>query len=148
MSKRHKSHPAGRRLDAHDGSGLAALRPHVEDLLARGKTRDAVEAAKRLYKETRSVEAEALLVDAYAARIRALIATGMSREARELASLVVERHPGTGCASCRWSARARTACRRRPGAPRWDLAPFTAGLLVAKWWQSDASDESNQDRSE
>jgi hypothetical protein len=54
-----------------------------------------VEAAKRLYKETRSVETEALLVDAYAARIRALIATEMSREACELASLVVERYPGT-----------------------------------------------------
>ena len=95
MSKRHKNHPSGRRIDALDGSGLAAVRPHVEDLLARGKTRDAVEAARRLYKETRSLEAEALLVDAYAARIRALIATRMAREARELASLVVERHRGT-----------------------------------------------------
>ena len=54
-----------------------------------------MEAAKQLYKEARGVETEALLVDAYAARIRALIATGMSREARELASLVVDRYPGT-----------------------------------------------------
>jgi len=124
MSKRDKSHPAGRRFDVHDGSGLAALRPHVEDLLARGRTRDAVEAAKRLYKETRSVEAEALLVDAYAARIRALIATGMSREARELASLVVERHPGTGV---RILPLVRESAARADG----DLGPLLAALASA-----------------
>jgi hypothetical protein len=124
MSKRHKSHPGGRRFDAHDRSGLAALRPHVEDLLARGKTRDAVEVAKRLYKETRSVEAEALLVDAYAARIRALIATGMSREARELASLVVERHPVTGV---RILPLVRESAARADG----DLGPLLAALASA-----------------
>jgi hypothetical protein len=124
MSKRHKSHPGGRRLDALAGSGLAALRPHVEDLLARGKTRDAVEAAKRLYKETRSVEAEALLVDAYAARIRALIATGMSREARELASLVVERHPGT---RVRIMPLVRESAARADG----DLGPLLTALAAA-----------------
>lgn len=93
MSQRHKNRPPAPRVDAPEG--LAAKRAHVEDLLARGKARDAVEAAKQLYKEARTVETEALLVDAYAARIRALIATGMSREARELASLVVDRYPGT-----------------------------------------------------
>ena len=91
MSQRHKNRPAAPGVAASDGSDLSAQRARVEDLLARGKTRDAVEAAKQLYKQTRSVETEALLVDAYAARIRALLATGMSREARELASLVVER---------------------------------------------------------
>ena len=95
MSQRHKNRPAVPGVDALAGSDLSAQRARVEDLLARGKTRDAVEAAKQLYKQTRSVETESLLVDAYAARIRALIATGMSREARELASLVVERYPGT-----------------------------------------------------
>lgn len=124
MSKRHKNHPAGRRLAANDGSGLAELRPRVEDLLARGKTRDAVEAAKRLYKETRSVEAEALLVDAYAARIRALIATGMSREARELASLVVERHPGT---RVRIMPLVRESAARADG----DLGPLLTALAAA-----------------
>jgi len=124
MSKRHKSQPAGRRLDALDGSGLAALRAHVEDLLARGKTRDAVEAARRLYKETRSVEAEALLVDAYAGRIRALIATGMSREARELASLVVERHPGT---RVRIMPLLRESAARADG----DLGPLLTALAAA-----------------
>ena len=93
MSQRHKHRPAAPRVDVPEG--LAAQRAHVADLLARGKTRDAVEVAKQLYKQARSVETEALLVDAYAARIRALIATGMAREARELASLVVERYPGT-----------------------------------------------------
>ena len=95
MSQRHKNRSAAPSADAPEGSGFAAQRAHVEDLLARGKARDAVEAAKQLYKQTRGVETEALLVDAYAARIRALIATGMSREARELASLVVDRYPGT-----------------------------------------------------
>ena len=95
MSKRHTRHSAGPRVDAPAGSEPAAWRSHVEALVARGKTRDAVEAAKQFYKETRSLDAEALLVEAYAARIRALIAAGMPREARELASLVVGRFPGT-----------------------------------------------------
>lgn len=93
MSQRHKHRPPASRVEAPEG--LTARRAHVEDLLARGKVRDAVDAAKQLHKEARSVETEALLVGAYAARIRALIATGMSREARELAALVVDRYPGT-----------------------------------------------------
>jgi hypothetical protein len=124
MSKRRKSHAAAPRVSPHDGAGLAALRSHVEDLLARGKTRDAVEAARRLYKETRSVEAETLLVDAYAARIRALIATGLSREAHELASLVVERHPGT---SARIMPLVRESAVRVDG----DLGPLLAALASA-----------------
>ncbi len=124
MSKRHKNHPAGARVNAQGDAGLVALRSHVEDLLARGKSRDAVEAAKRSYKETRSVEAEALLVDAYAARIRALIATGMSREARELASLVVERHPGT-------RARVMPLVHESAARADGDLGPLLAALASA-----------------
>ncbi len=124
MSKRHKSRPGTPRVDAQDSSGFVALRSRIEDLLSRGKTRDAVETAKRLYKETRSVEAEALLVDAYAARIRALIATGMSREARELASLVVDRHPGT---QARIMPLVRESAARADG----DLRPLLAALASA-----------------
>ena len=80
MSKRHKRHPAGPRVEGPAGSEPAAWRSHVEALLTRGKTRDAVEVAKRFYKETRSLDAEVLLVGAYEARIRALMAGGMSRE--------------------------------------------------------------------
>lgn len=123
MSKRHKRHSAAPGV-AHDGSGLATLRSHVTDLLARGKTRDAVEAARQLYKETRGPEEEALLVDAYAARIRALIATGLSREARELASLVVERHPGT-------RARILPLVRESVALADGDLGPLLAALPPA-----------------
>jgi hypothetical protein len=97
MSKRRSpsSPPVGSPAGGPARADHAALRAHVQALLARGKTRDAVEAARQLYKATRALEAEALLVDAYEARIRALMAGGMPREARELAALVVERHPGT-----------------------------------------------------
>lgn len=124
MSKRARNHPPSLQGDAPDSSGLAARRSSVEELLARGKTRDAVEAARRLYKETRSVEAEALLVDAYAARIRALLASGLSREARDLAALVAERHPGT---------RARVMPLVRESAVRadGDLAPLLTALVSA-----------------
>lgn len=121
MSKRHKGQRPGPRVDARDGSALGEGRSQVESFLARGKTRDAVEAARRLYKETRSLEAETLLVDAYAARIRALMAAGMSREAQELASLVVERHRGT------W-ARIMPLVRESAARAGGDLGPLLAAL--------------------
>ncbi|PYN97881.1 MAG: hypothetical protein DMD91_16430 [Candidatus Rokuibacteriota bacterium] len=124
MSKRRRPPPSASRTDAPDGSGVAAVRAHVDDLLARGKTRDAVEAARQLYKAARTAETEALLVDAYGARIRALMATGLTREARELASLVVERHPGT-------RARILPLLHETAARAGGDLGPLLAGLASA-----------------
>jgi hypothetical protein len=73
--------------------GPEAWRAHVEALLARGQTRDAVEAAKQCLKQAPGPEAEALAVEAYQARIQALMTSGMHQEARALAMLVSERFP-------------------------------------------------------
>ena len=61
-------------------------------LLAKGKTRPAVELAKEIHKRYDSPKTEALLVDAYAARIRSLLETGLKKEARELFELVQQRY--------------------------------------------------------
>jgi predicted negative regulator of RcsB-dependent stress response len=62
-------------------------------LIARGKSRDAVEMAKQCLKHTPGPEAEALAVQAYAARIEALQASGLHREAQAIGALVRERFP-------------------------------------------------------
>ncbi len=61
-------------------------------LLAKGKTKPAVELAKEIHKRCGWPESEALLVDAYAARIRSLLKTGLKEEAKALFELVRERH--------------------------------------------------------
>jgi len=65
----------------------------IESLIASGKNRDAVEAAKQYLKHAPGPEAEALAVKAYTARIEALQASGMHREAQALGALVSERFP-------------------------------------------------------
>jgi hypothetical protein len=62
-------------------------------LIARGKSRDAVEAAKQYLKHTPGPDAEAFAVKAYTARIEALQASGLHREAQALGALVRERFP-------------------------------------------------------
>lgn len=95
MSKHHKHRRVERPSQdlAQDPTGVApaAWRARVESLLAAGKSREAVEAAKQFLKETRSPEAESVVVVAYEARIRALMAKGMYRDARALAAMVGER---------------------------------------------------------
>jgi hypothetical protein len=67
--------------------------PQIDALLAAGKTHDAVEAAKHLLKQAPGPEAEAVVVKAYQARLQALIASGLPKEAHSLGQLVVERFP-------------------------------------------------------
>src|SRR6266436_1195918 len=91
---KHKNHlGTGRRALSPSGPGLEAWRTRIESLLASGKSRDAVEAAKQCLKYTPGPDAEALAVKAYAARIEALQASGMHREAQALGTLVRERFP-------------------------------------------------------
>ena len=68
-------------------------RARVESLIASGKTREALDLAKQWFKETRSAEAEALVIAAYEARIAAMLAQGLYDEATALAALVGERFP-------------------------------------------------------
>lgn len=93
MSKHKKHHGTGKRLQPPSDPGLEAWRTRIESLLASGKNRDAVEAAKQCLKHTPGPEAEALAVKAYAARIEALQASGMHREAQALGAIVSERFP-------------------------------------------------------
>src|SRR4051794_1700645 len=93
MSKRKKHPGPGKHPQSPSEPGLEAWRMHIESLLASGKSRDAVEAAKQYLKYTPGPDAEALAVQAYTARIEALQASGMHREAQALGTLVRERFP-------------------------------------------------------
>jgi hypothetical protein len=62
-------------------------------LLSRGKTAEAMALAKEEWRRTKTPGAESELVAAYVARIDELARSGMLREARDLAQLVLERHP-------------------------------------------------------
>jgi hypothetical protein len=94
MSRKHKhKHP-------HKSPGAIVGCPDLEsgtiqirDLLNRGKSRPALEAAKELHKSLKSAESEALLIDAYLARVRDLLALGLEIEANALLDLVRSRHP-------------------------------------------------------
>jgi tetratricopeptide (TPR) repeat protein len=91
---KHKKQQRLSRL-GHQSTGLATGegRARVEALLANGKTRDAVEAAKQLLKQAPDPDAEALVVRAYQARMQALQASGMHKETQALGALVSERFP-------------------------------------------------------
>ena len=88
MPRHKKHHGTGKRVQPPSGPGLETWRIRIESLIARGKSRDAVEAAKQYLKHTPGAEAEALAVKAYAARIEALQASGLHREAQAIGALV------------------------------------------------------------
>ncbi len=74
------------------GQGQSS-RVRLEQLLAAGDTRGAVEAAKVLVREEPGEAAEALAVRAYGERVRMLIAEGLGREAAAIAAILRERFP-------------------------------------------------------
>jgi hypothetical protein len=80
MSKRNKR-AADRRPVQPPSTSLPESRARIEALIAAGKAREALDLAKQLFKETRSGEAEALLIAAYEARIHAMLARGLYDEA-------------------------------------------------------------------
>jgi hypothetical protein len=73
--------------------GAAAAEASVRQLIANGKSKAAVESAKELHKAQATAASEALLVDAYAARIQSLIDQNLEVEAAALLELVRERYP-------------------------------------------------------
>jgi hypothetical protein len=93
MPKHKKLHGPGQRTQPPSGPGREAWPSRIESLIARGKSRDAVEAAKQYLKHTPGPDAEAFAVKAYTARIEALQASGLHREAQALGALVSERFP-------------------------------------------------------
>ena len=65
----------------------------MRQLIANGKSRTALENAKEFHKTQRSEASEALLLDAYAARIQSLLDQNLATEAKSLLELVCERFP-------------------------------------------------------
>src|SRR2546423_8021882 len=65
----------------------------IRQLIANGKQKTALDRAKEIHKAYRNAASEALLVDAYAARIQALIGQNLTVEANSLLGLVQERYP-------------------------------------------------------
>ena len=65
----------------------------VRQAIERESTKTALERAKELHKRLGTPESESLLIEAYAARIKGMMAKGMVPEAKALADLVVHRFP-------------------------------------------------------
>ncbi len=65
----------------------------VTTLLAKGESGPALEQAKRIHKRCHTASSEALLLEAYLARIPALAERGLEHEAKSLMQLVRERYP-------------------------------------------------------
>ncbi len=67
----------------------------IEQLLAKGNSKTAVDLAKTAYKHSPNPESERLLVTAYAARIASMESHGLHPEAKALFDMVWERYPGS-----------------------------------------------------
>src|SRR5215472_2499613 len=81
--------PAGRTADP---GLLISQGGEVRTLLARGSTKSGVELAKEIHKRCGTPASEALLVEAYGARIRSLLEHGLAAEGKALLELVRERY--------------------------------------------------------
>jgi hypothetical protein len=71
----------------------AAAEASVRQLIANGKCKTALENAKENHKALGTPASEALLVDAYAARIETLLQQNLALEAQSLIELVRQRYP-------------------------------------------------------
>ena len=89
----------------------AAVEAAVRELIARGH-RDALEQAKDVHRQHRTAASEALLLDAYAARIDSLFERNLMVEASALLELVRQRYPS---ARGRFADRSARAEARAPG---------------------------------
>jgi hypothetical protein len=87
----------GSASNAVPGAGGAhLLREEIErvrELIAGRHSKSALQIAKDLYKRSATAESEALLIDAYQARIDDLLKLGMTVEAKTLLGIVRERFP-------------------------------------------------------
>ncbi len=96
MSKKQNNRSTQIPGAASDGSEdrlLSEETARVRELIAGRHSKAALQLAKDLCKRRRTVESEALLVDAYKARIEDLLKLGMTVEAKTLIGIVRERFP-------------------------------------------------------
>jgi hypothetical protein len=102
--------PGGQALCSPDKPTTgAAEETSIRQLLAHGKSKTALDRAKDLHKTLGSAASEALLIDAYAGRIQALLDQNLALEAKSLIDLVRDRYP---------SAKARLDALRATSAVR------------------------------
>ena len=78
---------------APKGQAFASAEAKIRQMIAAGKDKAAVDAAKDLHKLQRSPASESLLLDAYAARIRSLNDRNLTIDAKALLDSVRERYP-------------------------------------------------------
>jgi tetratricopeptide (TPR) repeat protein len=72
-----------------------AVEASVRKLIAEGNDKTALEQAKQIHKACGTAVSEALLVDAYAGRIRSLLRRNLTLEAQSLVELVRQRYPSS-----------------------------------------------------
>ena len=93
-SKKSPPSPGAVARPALNGPALSAgAEASVRQLIANGKPKAAVETAKEIHKAQATAASEALLVDAYAARIQSLTDRNLAGEAKALLELVRDRYP-------------------------------------------------------
>ena len=100
----------------------------IRQLIVNGKFKTALDRAKELHKARGSAASEALLIDAYAARIQSLLEQNLALEAKCLLELVRERFPAARARLDELSARSAA----RSGALEELLAPLNDPELSAE----------------
>jgi hypothetical protein len=75
------------------GDNGQAVETSVRQLIANGKFKTALDNAKEFHKHQRTAASEALLLDAYVARIQSLLDQNLAPEAKSLLAIVRERFP-------------------------------------------------------
>ncbi|MBW2018782.1 MAG: hypothetical protein JRI58_01285 [Deltaproteobacteria bacterium] len=82
--------------DASHKSGARDGPAEIRRLISQGKYKLAVNKAKQYHKLAGTKESEAILADAYVVRIRGLIDSGHTADAKALIKVVAEKHPSVG----------------------------------------------------
>jgi uncharacterized protein len=80
-------------LDGASQAAFTAAEARIRQLIANGRHKAALDQAKDIHKAHRSTASEALLIDAYVARIEDLIRQNLTVEAESLLAMVRERYP-------------------------------------------------------
>src|SRR5438046_4654248 len=85
----------GKQFQVAPGNSIigSAEETGIRQLIVNGKFKAALDRAKEWHKARGSAVSEALLIDAYAARIQALLEQNLAVEAKSLLELVRERYP-------------------------------------------------------
>ena len=102
-------------------AGLPPEAAEVTRLIEKGNTKSAVETAKAIHARAKTTASEALLVDAYCARIRSMLEHHLTAEAEALAAMIRQRYP-----ACADRLRSLDSARTAAGAGLDDiLRPLT-----------------------